>query len=170
MAAAAVVGGDRDRRVGGRHRPPRVGRDERLVAEADDDRRGAELPRGVDPAAQRRQLPVGPTVVDDVHDHGVQRGGELTGGHDHDGADAGGQRRLDGAFDERLPAHARVELVRRAAEAAAGTGREHDCNDGRHGVVSTAAAEAAVPVEFRRHAPSLAAFATVADTPAGVTT
>ena len=52
VTARPVVGRHRDRGVGCGDRPPGVGGDERLVAEADDDGRRAELTRRVDAAAQ----------------------------------------------------------------------------------------------------------------------
>ena len=48
VTAAAVVGGDGDRRVDGGDGAPRLDGDERLVAEADDDGAGPELAGGVD--------------------------------------------------------------------------------------------------------------------------
>jgi hypothetical protein len=52
MSASTVVGGDGDRRVDRGHRSPRVGRDERLIAEADDHDVGAERHRGIDARPQ----------------------------------------------------------------------------------------------------------------------
>jgi hypothetical protein len=52
MAAPAVVRRDCDRRGGSGDGPPRVDGDERLVAEPDDDRVGAEWFGGSDPGEQ----------------------------------------------------------------------------------------------------------------------
>lgn len=131
MTVLAVVGGDGDGNVGRADGAPRVHRDERLIAEPDDDGRRAELPGGLDAGAQRRDLPVGPLVVDDVDDRRVQRGGDLTSRHDDDGTDAGGQRRADGAVEDRASVEPGVELVDRSPEAGPGPGGEHHGDDVR---------------------------------------
>jgi len=131
MATRAVVRRDRDGCVGGGNGPPRIGRHERLVAEPDDDRSGAELTGGVDAAPQRRDLAVGPVVVDDVDDARVDVAGQLTGRHDDHRADACAERGADRSIDERLSADGGVELVAGSAEAAPTPGRQDDGDERR---------------------------------------
>ena len=137
MPPPATVGGDGDRRVDSGDGSPRVGGDERLVAESDDDRRGAEIAGGRDAGAERRHLPLGPPLVDHVDDLRGQRGGDLCRGHHDDGSDACGEGRPDGAIEDRPVVDHGVELVARALEAGAGAGGEDDGDDARPAVVVT---------------------------------
>lgn len=52
VTALTVVGADGDRRVAARDPAPGISRDERLVAEADDDRVGAKFRGGGDAGAE----------------------------------------------------------------------------------------------------------------------
>ena len=131
MAARAVVRRDRDGGVGGGHGAPCVGRHERLVAEADDDGAGPELAGRLDAAPQRRDLAVGPVVVDDVDDARVDVARQLTSGDDDHRADTGAECGADRAIDEGLTADRRVELVAGSAETGPTPGRQDDGDDGR---------------------------------------
>lgn len=132
VPAPAGVGGDCDRGVRPGDRPPGLDGDERLVAEADHDGIGTERIGRLDAPAQRRDLALGPAVVHHVHDGRVERGAQLSGRHDDDRTDAGGQGGLDRPGDDGAAVEGGVELVRRPAEAAAGTGGEDDGDDGSH--------------------------------------
>ena len=123
VAAVTVVGGHRDRRGVRRHGGPRLGRHERLIAEADHDRVVTPDAGRVHRRLQRGRLALGPPVVVDHADHvvpPVDDRGEVGRAGDDDGlVEAGPDRVPQRPRRERPPAEVAEELVRVAVEAAA---------------------------------------------------
>ena len=129
MTAAAAVGGNGDRGVDRGDGAPRIGVDERLVAESDDDRRGSTVTRDRDTGAERAHLTVGPPLVDHVDDRLGKGRLDLSRGHDDDGSDAGGQGRADRPIEDGPVADHGIELVALARETGARAGGENDGDD-----------------------------------------
>lgn len=117
----ALVGRHGDRGVGGRHDPPRLGVDERLIAEPHHHPIGTEAVGGRHSDLQRRRLSVRPARVG--HDDGVRRhrgrqigDGGLGAGHHDEVREVRSCNRPNGVHHDRVSAESGRQLVALAGE------------------------------------------------------